>query len=378
MAASLQSKPGQALRFLARPALFFYALIWLMGLLIIGTVTQKYIGLYLAQKTYFSSFIIWIGGAVPVPGGYMIMTLIFINLLSKLIVERWTKQKIGTLITHCGALLLLLGGLLTASFSSEGSMVIDEGGTVNYVEDYHRNELALTNTADGSTTVFPQKQLQIGQALKVPGLDIAITPEMLCEHCLITQRDVLLSNDKTHGMLVANEMRDAPLSPEENQNIPGIVFTISGTSASDGRYGIFENMPIEQHINVGDKKYIVALRRERTILPFDIKLIKFEKQIYPGTDKPRAFQSEVILKDGDLQWHSLISMNNPLRYKGYTFYQSSFIENEHGAATVLAVVKNIGAIFPYIASITLCIGLLAHLFIRLPKLKIKTGRKATR
>jgi ABC-type transport system involved in cytochrome c biogenesis permease subunit len=361
------------LRGFAKPRIFFFTLIWLMILLVMGTIAEKYIGLYLSQKIYFSSFIIWIGGIIPAPGGYSVMTLIFINLLSKLIVERWTKQKIGTLITHCGALLLLLGGFLTASFSSEGSMVIDEGGTVNYVEDYHRNELAVTDTASGDEIVFKQNQLKPGAKLTAAGL--TITPETLCQHCIITQRDAPLSNDTTHGMLVANDMRDAPLSPEEAQNIPGIIFILSGAGAgTDGRYGIFENMPIEQHLEIGGKKYTVALRRERTVLPFQVKLIKFTKDVYPGTDKPRAFQSEVIVQDGGLQWHSLISMNNPLRYKGYTFYQSSFIEQDHGTLTVLAVVKNIGAIFPYIASITLCIGLLVHMFIRIPRLKLKTRR----
>lgn len=374
---SLFNKSLFALRCTAQPKIFFYALIWLMVLLVSGTIAEKYIGLYLAQKIYFSSFIIWLGGAVPVPGGYSVMTVIFINLLAKLIVERWTVQKLGTLVTHCGALLLLLGGFLTASFSSEGSMVIDEGSTLNYVEDYHRNELAVTDTTDGSTIVFKSDQLKPGVILADAKLPLTITPELLCEHCVITQREVPITDGKTHGMLVANDMRDAPLSPEENQNIPGIVFNVSGADKADGRYGIFEDMPITQHIEAGGHKYTIALRRERTVLPFDMKLIKFSKELYPGTDKPRAFQSEVLLQDGNLQWHSLISMNHPLRYKGYTFYQSSFVENRQGSATVLAAVKNIGAIFPYIASITLCIGLLIHLFIRIPKLKIKTKRGLT-
>lgn len=361
----------KALRRLAQPQIFFYTLIWLMALLIMGTIAEKYIGLYSSQKIYFSSFVLWLGGAVPVPGGYSVMFIIFINLFSKLIVERWTQQKIGTLITHCAVILLLLGGFLTACFSSEGSMVIDQGGSVDYVEDYHRNELVIINT-NGEEIIFKQNQLKPGNKLTASGLDFTLTPEANCAHCIITQRDSPLTDGTTHGMLVANDMRDAPLLPEESQNIPGIIFSISGAGTSDGRYGIFENAPITQHLATGSKNYTIELRRERTSLPFKLKLIKFSKDVYPGTDKPRAFQSEVIVQDGDLQWHSLISMNNPLRYKGYTFYQSSFIENDHGDLTVLAVVKNIGAIFPYIASITLCVGLMANMFIRLPKLKLKT------
>ena len=137
-------------------------------------------------------------------------------------------------------------------------------------------------------------------------------------------------------MLVANEMNDAPLIGDERKSSWGY-FHVAGL----GRYAIFEDMPIQQHLEIGGKKYLVMLRQKRRPLPFEVKLIKFEKQMYPGTDKPRRFQSEVILQDGKLQWHSLISMNSPLRYKGYTFYQSSFIDAGSGGnekpATVLAV-----------------------------------------
>ena len=44
-------------------------------------------------------------------------------------------------------MLLLVGGGLTAYFSSEGNMVIAEGETSNYVDDYHNMELAFVNNS---------------------------------------------------------------------------------------------------------------------------------------------------------------------------------------------------------------------------------------
>jgi len=371
MKSNLQKKIDAALRFAGRPEIFFYLLIWLMVLLMTGTIAEKYIGLYLSQKTYFSSFIIWIGGFLPVPGGYTTLALIFVSLLSKLIIENWTKQKLGTLIIHWGALLLLLGGFLTAAFSSEGSMLIEEGASSNYISAYHQHELAITDTTTNKDIVFGQDQIAADQTLS-SSLPFTVTIESVCENCTITQRAEPITDGSTHGMLVANDMQPAPPSPDEAQNHIGMIFHVNGADKkTDGHYAIFEDMPIEQHLDAGGKKYLIELRRQRTPLPFEVKLIKFEKQMYPGTDKPRSFQSEVILKDGNLKWHSLISMNNPLRYKGYTFYQSSFIDGENTQTTVLAVVKNIGATFPYISSITMCIGLLIHMFLRIPKLKIK-------
>ena len=56
-------------------------------------------------------------------------------------------------------------------------------------------------------------------------------------------------------------------------------------------------------------------------------------------------------------------MNEPLRYKGYTLYQSSFIQGGGKETTVLSVVHNMGRMFPYISSIIICIGIVVHLLI---------------
>ena len=47
-----------------------------------------------------------------------------------------------------GGILLFIGGGLTAMFSSEGNMIIDEGSQANYVEDYQYMELAIINTSE--------------------------------------------------------------------------------------------------------------------------------------------------------------------------------------------------------------------------------------
>jgi len=105
-----------------------------------------------------------------------------------------------------------------------------------------------------------------------------------------------------------------------------------------------------------------------TPLPFQVKLIDFERQVHPKTNTPRLFKSTVQLIDGDITWDSVIEMNAPLRYKGYTLYQNSFINDNGVEISVLAVVKNMGRIFPYVSSIILCLGILLHLFMVTPKL----------
>ena len=59
-------------------------------------------------------------------------------------------------------------------------------------------------------------------------------------------------------------------------------------------------------------------------------------------------------------------MNEPLRHKGYTFFQA-FIDDSEVETTVLATVKNYGRLFPYISSIIMSIGLI-HLLVMMPKM----------
>ena len=160
----------------------------------------------------------------------------------------------------------------------------------------------------------------------------------------------------------------APLK-EENMNRPGIIFNLSNTGTiEDGIYGLFLGQAILQKVTIDKEDYIIVLRRQRTYLPFSIELIDFKKVMHPGTGIAKSYSSDINLIESGVSKHILIEMNQPLRHRGYTFYQSSFIETVQGETTVLAVVKNYGHLFPYISSIIMCIGLLIHLFLKLPKL----------
>ncbi len=132
-----------------------------------------------------------------------------------------------------------------------------------------------------------------------------------------------------------------------------------------------EDVPKIPSIEVKNNTYSFVLRREQRILPFSITLLDFEKEVHPGTEMAKEYQSTVRVQDGDLQWESVISMNEPLRYKGYTFFQSSFLQTPKGDVSVLAVVWNVGRAFPYISGITMCIGLILHLFMRRRKKREK-------
>ncbi|MEM6781127.1 MAG: cytochrome c biogenesis protein ResB [Pseudomonadota bacterium] len=244
---------------LSKPHIMFYALPWLMILLVAGTVAQKDMGLYEAVKLYFSSWIFWLG-PIPLPGTLTTIAVIFINLSFKFLFKStWSLEKAGINITHLGILLLILGGLVTALSMREGYMIIPEGHQTNFVYAYD----------------------------------------------------------------------------EANQEV------------------MIHKPPLFK-------------------LPFTLKLIDFEKQVHPATDIPRAFRSDLVITEGKTQWPVRIEMNKPLRFKGYTVFQSSFDEAEGVEVTVLSVVWNVGRLFPYIATFVIALGMALHIAIRIKRTRRHT------
>lgn len=100
---------------------------------------------------------------------------------------------------------------------------------------------------------------------------------------------------------------------------------------------------------------------EQRPLPFSVTLIDVEKENYPGTDMAKAYVSQLEINDNQSTFQINVSMNAPLRYRGYTFYQSSYVAEKGYEASVLAVVDNRGWLFPYLASFLISLGLAAHL-----------------
>jgi cytochrome c biogenesis protein ResB len=158
---------------------------------------------------------------------------------------------------------------------------------------------------------------------------------------------------------------------EYEQNISGVIYEVTGTDAEDGIYINYVGQPITQTVTVDDDEYMVILRRERTYLPFLLSLVDFKKVMHPGTNIAKSYSSDVNLIENNVPRKVLISMNEPLRHREYTFYQASFIEDGLTQTSVLATVKNYGRLFPYISTIIMCIGLLYHmLFILSRRFKI--------
>ena len=355
---------------LSSQKIVFWLLPPLMVWLFVGTVAQKYIGLYEAQKLFFENPIVWLG-YIPLPGTTSILAVITISLCIKFIYKsRWTWKRSGVNLSHFGVLLLLIGGLIAMTTKQEGALIIFEGEKDNHVIDYYERELVIKkNDAVVNRTSFYdlKKNPRITLDSRVR-IDIKET----CKNCSITRRIITNDNqNKYQSMAQAVELEHKKPELLAEQNLSGITFELSGLSEKkDGIYILFDIMP--KPINIKNEKddYSFSFHKSKRLIPFTVELVSFETIFYPGTNKAKDYQSDIIIHDHDISWPARIEMNSPFRYKGYTLYQSSFAEDENGdTATILAVVKNSSWLLPYIGTIILSIGLLIHASIALYSLK---------
>jgi hypothetical protein len=113
------------------------------------------------------------------------------------------------------------------------------------------------------------------------------------------------------------------------------------------------------------RTWVLVLRPARSYKPFALTLRKFTHDKYPGTEIPKNFASLVHLHtdDGTVDRDARISMNNPLRYGGFTFYQAGFENNDH--TSILQVMRNPGWLLPYLACGLMTAGLLVQFGIHL-------------
>jgi len=356
----------QAARWVAGPAPVFFTMPVLMIILCIGTIAQKDLGLYEAHVRYFQNFIIWFG-PLPFPGAYPLIGIITLSLFTRFVFfSDWKWRKAGIHLAHLGVLILLLGGLITSLQAKEGYLVIPEGQSNIFVSDYHQRELLIVKNGNVFARL-PHQMIRQGKTLTFDDLPFEIDVLQTCRNCEIYKREEAppLQDIETplQNMAQFMALRPAPLEMDEEVNLYGATILLRDAGEDhDGLYVIFEAMPNPIEINDGDDVVEIMYGKAQRMLPFAVQLDNFVRTNYPGSDKAENYHSDiVILEENGISWPARVEMNKPLRYQGYTLYQSSFLRADDGnMATVLAVVDNQGWLFPYIGTGIMAFGLLWH------------------
>ncbi|HVU27692.1 MAG TPA: cytochrome c biogenesis protein ResB [Verrucomicrobiae bacterium] len=401
-------------------------------LVFIGTLAQVDEGLYQAQARYFRQWVILgldlFGHKIPLilPGGYLIGTLLLINLLAAHIYRfQFSVQKIGIQLAHAGVILLLVGQLMTDMLAHEAQMRFVEGETKSYSESAQNYELIFKTPMDANreqVVSISDKLLARGGEIQNTNLPFTIRVKQFWKNSEPEFRAPMMQNSPpltTNGVAANFDFHPlAETKTMDDKNVPTaeIEIIVNGRDAlprvqADRQVGptislgdwivsdwtsddamvaaiqqnyaqqlgapmtqkIVSDLTQPQFVFVNGKKFTFELRPERNYFPFSLTLLKATHTIYEGTDIPKDFRSRERLQNPQTGENREVEiyMNAPLRYDGLTFYQYQMTAGEMAQqagvapSSVLQVVRNPGWLTPYIGCAMVALGLVIQFMFHL-------------
>ncbi|HTR42993.1 MAG TPA: cytochrome c biogenesis protein ResB [Pseudomonadales bacterium] len=407
---------GRFIKFFTSLRLTVVLLGFAIILVFIGTLAQVDEGLYNAQARYFRQWLVLglnlFGTRIPIilPGGYLIGTLLLINLLAAHIYRfQFSVKKIGIQLAHAGVILLLVGQLVTDMFAHETQMHFFVGQSRSYSESPQYYEL-IFETPTGSNTEqvvsIPAAWLARGGVIQHTNLPFTIQAKQYWINSEPEFRAPMMQNGPpvtSNGVALHFDFHPAAeAKTTDEKNVPTALIELDSANGSLGDWvvsdwaddaamieaiqnnyaaiagkqmasDIIKDLTEPQSVFVDGKKYTFLLRAERANFPFSLTLLKATHTFYEGTDTPKDFRSLIQLQNPNTRENRQveISMNHPLRYAGFTFFQyqmnasEAAMEAGQTPSSVLMVVHNPGWLTPYIGCGLVAAGLVVQFMFHL-------------
>ena len=351
-------------------------------LIFFGTLDQVQYGIWHTQELYFESFLVvwtfpehaplgqhlnWI--RIPMPGGYLLGGMLLINLLAAHFTRfKMSWMKCGIFLIHSGLILLLISELMTDILAVESQMPVDEGGTSNYSQGFRENELVFIDRSHpehDSVHTIPASLLKPGKRIDVPNTPLSIRTVRYHGNAEIgratsgSPAESIATRGAAVRMGIIVNPKPETYSEDEINTVTAFVEVIKGED-SLGTWlvsNVMDERFPPQMVDAGDRSFEIALRFTRHYYPFEIELIDFKHEKYPGTEMPFNFSSEVKVthQDSTKNQKALIYMNHPLRYEGLTFFQASFANQDK--TSIFQVVRNPGWLLPYLSVLLMGLGM---------------------
>jgi hypothetical protein len=277
-------------------------------------------------------------------------------------------------------LILLLSALVTHYFAVEGQMTLAPGERSNIFQSYHEWELVITDLgptqaaapAAATEYIIPLNDpdalaTMVQYPIATTGLPFQLRMASFWRNADVLPKGPMFEapTPVVNGFFV----RPLPFEKENERNLPAMLLDITTANAAAPETAILwsgERRPYTFAAN--DHQWTIAMRRRAWQVPFTVELVKFTRQLHPGTEMAKSYESDILKIENDQQQPVTIRMNEPLRHLGYTFFQSSFSENPQargGFNSTFAVVKNPADQWPLYACIVITCGLLLHFGLKL-------------
>jgi hypothetical protein len=372
-----------------------------VALVFLGSLAQVDEGLYDAQNRWFRSFLVLNahikGVPIPIfPGGYLIGMVLLVNLIAAHLARfKLTWGKLGIHLTHAGIMLLLVGQMATDLLSHENQMSFFPGETRSYVESPRKAELVfLSDTREAGrekVVSVPQSYLKPGEEIRPPELPFVVKVREFYPNSGFRLRGPMVDTGPppaTQGLGANHVVGPLPETKDpDRRNVPSAIIELVGGNGSLGTWWVtpYDGEPsdqyasVPQNIQAGGQNWRVALRWERSYLPYSVRLLSTKYDVYLGTRNPKNYQSRVQIENPARGENRPVDiyMNNPLRYEGQTFYQSGMWETEDEASrlSTLEVVKNPAWLTPYAGCLMVAGGMSVQFLMHLTGFISKRRKK---
>lgn len=383
---------------LAATILFFLFIITLLG-----TLQQRFDPLYVVQRDYFESMYVLhpitqgdatsSGFLLPLPGGYLLMAVLFVNLLCGAIIRaRKSWRRPGMVITHSSILLLIAAGAVSLYFKEEGHLSLYEDEIGNVAQTFRDWEIKIAEVDEkgevvgGKYHAVPKEHffdLEQGETRSFTNekLPFKLRIDSFYRNCRVDPRQWAASSKeppKNRDLVGEFYLKWVEETNEDMiPNVPGMTVTLSALGSKEAKGGsvldraiLWGSSPYHHITKVGDKTYAITLGRRRFELPYSVRLEKFEAEFHPGTTNPKEFSSVVTKLEDGTEETSTVSMNKPLRSNGYTVYQTNWGPQPQGGPrsidpnaksySVFEVATNPSDQWPLYACLIVIVGLSVH------------------
>ncbi len=350
----------------------------LFVLTLLGTLEQINLGIFDVQKKYFASFFLIheLFGVIPIPlpGAYLVMALLAVNLtLGGIVRARKRPAQWGILIGHAGILLLLAGAAVQYNYSVSGNLTLYEGEQSNEFESYYEWELAVADASGrGPYTEYlipGSRFMDIGsggtRTFNHAALPFDIVLEGVYRNCI--PRPAGQAGQAAGRRVDGFTLVGMTLEKQAERNAAGAYVRIQPKNGEAIEAILWGYSPFPLTVELDGKLWTFDLRKKRFQMPFTVALDTFTHEMHPGTQMPKKFESGVRKIENGIEQAVTISMNAPLRHRGYTLYQASWgppdAKPGQRLFSVFAVVNSPADQWPLYATIVITAGLAVH-FVR--------------
>jgi ABC-type transport system involved in cytochrome c biogenesis permease subunit len=295
----------------------------------------------------------------------------------------------GNVLIHVAVGLLMVGQFLFGDRQIEERISLVEGQTTSVAYRTDETELAVIDPSgptDDHVTAISGRLLAAragGAAIAVDRLPFDIRVVKWFPNSSVIRVGPVAPNPATSGLgrqwLADGRPPEGGASSRSNIASAYIQLVERGTGRDLGTYLVSQFLNDQSKIfmggggdecdtvEAGGKPWRLALRFRREQKPYSVTLDDVRRIDYSASTTPRDYSSYVTFADRTTkaEQKGRIWMNNPVRYRGETFYQSQYSQvdlgdGRTGEMTGLQVVENAGWLIPYVACVLAFWGMLAH------------------